>query len=68
MKKIFFIGLISGLIMLVISMVVSPVINGTFPELVSEYSNTNVMRAFNDPLMQIYFFVPFVSGIILTFI
>jgi hypothetical protein len=68
MKKIFFIGLISGLAMLIVGMVISPVINGVFPELVSEYNNTNVMRAFRDPLMQIYFLVPFVSGIILTFV
>lgn len=68
MKKVFLLGLLSGMAMLVISMALMPVFNLVFPYLQSQYENPSLFRSWSDPLMSLYFLYPFISGIILAWI
>lgn len=64
--KIIGTGLLGGLVMLAISILSSGMSANIFPGLPSEYQNQALFRSWQDPLMLIYFFVPFFSGIILA--
>ncbi|HBB02438.1 MAG: hypothetical protein US89_C0019G0007 [Candidatus Peregrinibacteria bacterium GW2011_GWF2_38_29] len=63
MKKVFLLGLLSGLAMLVFGMLFDQGFNWVFPGLTSEYETSGVFRAWTEPLMSLYFLSPFVMGI-----
>lgn len=67
MKKILT-GLLAGAIMLGIGMLIGQVFQYFVPELKNEYQNPNLFRPWSDPLMSLYFVVPFITGLILVFI
>jgi hypothetical protein len=68
MKKIFTTGLIAGFSMLIVSILMSFIFNQMFPALSQEYSNTNIMRPFGDPIMSLFYLQPFLLAIILSFV
>lgn len=68
MKKIFTTGLIAGFSMLIVSILMSFIFNQMFPALSQEYSNTNIMRPFGDPIMSLFYLQPFFLAIILSFV
>lgn len=68
MKKIFTTGLIAGFSMLIVSILMSFIFNKMFPILSQEYSNTNIMRPFGDPIMSLFYLQPFLLAIILSFL
>ena len=68
MKKVVFSGLVVGALMLGVSLVLSLIISTIFPDAMAEYSNAEIFRQWDDPLMYYLFLHPFVMGVILSFI
>ncbi len=68
MKKVVISGLAAGALMLGASLLLSLIISAAFPEAVAEYSNSEIFRQMDDPLMHYMLFHPFVMGVILSFI
>lgn len=68
MKKVVLAGLVAGALMLGVSIVLSLVISAIFPDAMAEYSNSEIFRQMDDPLMYYFFLHPFVMGVILSFI
>jgi hypothetical protein len=68
MKKVIFPGLVAGALMLGVSIILTLVISAIFPDSMTEYSNSEIFRQMDDPLMYYFFLHPFVMGIILSFI
>lgn len=67
MKK-FLIGLFTGFIMLAANMGLSSVMSQIFPNLQAEYQNPHLFRPWSDPLMSIFWFVPFLTAFISLYI
>lgn len=65
MKKIFWPGILVGVVNLILGMLVSFIFM-MFPAVVLDYKNTALIRPFADPLMTLFFLYPFVLGIILA--
>jgi hypothetical protein len=65
-KKVVLLGLLVGLVNFIAQMLISKIFGIIFPAVNAEYQNTNLFRAFNDPLMLLFFVYPFVQGIILA--
>lgn len=51
-----------------VSIVLSLIISAIFPDAIVEYSNSEIFRQWDDPLMYYFILHPFVMGIILSFI
>lgn len=68
MKKVVLSGLAAGALMLGVSLLLSFIISAAFPEAIAEYSNSEIFRQMDDPLMYYVFLHPLVMGIILSFI
>jgi len=68
MKKIIVPGLASGLVMLIISVIISFLLNKIFPSVVLEYTNQSLYRAWSDPLMQIFMLSPFLIGLFMAWV
>ncbi len=51
-----------------VSIVLSLIISAIFPDAMVEYSNSEIFRQWDDPLMYYLILHPFVMGIILSFI
>jgi hypothetical protein len=68
MKKVVIFGLVAGALMLAVSIVLSLIISTIFPQAMAEYSNSQIFRQMDDPLMYYFFLHPFVMGIILSLI
>lgn len=67
MRKVFIPGLIAGAAMLVVSMILSQLINLAFPALMEQYK-ASLFRPWDDPIMSLYFAHPFVLGLALAFV
>ena len=67
-KKKIIIGATSGLIILVISFIVSFVFHFMQPSIELEYENQAIFRSWSDPLMFYYYIEPFLLGFILVWI
>jgi len=67
MKKIILPGILAGVAILVLGMIVSYIFM-LIPAVAADYSNTNIMRQWQDPLMSLFFIYPFVLGIILAWV
>lgn len=65
MKKIILSGLIVGAANLILGMLVSYIFM-IFPAVIKDYTDTNLMRPWADPIMSLFFVYPFVLGIILA--
>lgn len=61
-------GLLAGLAMLVAGMVVGQVFAFAFPGMAAEYNNPALFRPWSDPLMSLYYAVPFATGLILAWL
>lgn len=68
MKKVFFSGLLAGLLMMVAAIVLGFAFNSVFPSLQTEYENATMFRPWDDPLMYIYFIQPFLLAIVLAWV
>lgn len=68
MKKVVFASLAVGALMLGVSLLLSFIISAAFPEAIAEYSNSEIFRQMDDPLMYYIFLHPLVMGVILSFI
>lgn len=68
MKRILFPGLLAGGLMLGVSLVLGLVSSAIFPDAMAEYSNSEIFRQMDDPLMFYFYLHPFVMGVILSFI
>ncbi|MBN1881511.1 MAG: hypothetical protein JW885_04995 [Deltaproteobacteria bacterium] len=65
-RNIIVTGLLAGLAMLAVEMGLAFLSNLVLPGLMAEYANIWLFRAWNDPLMSIYFAYPFVMGLALA--
>jgi len=65
-RKVIVPGLLAGLVMLILAVGLSFLSNLVLPGLMAEYGNTELYRAWDDPLMSIYFAYPFVMGLVLA--
>lgn len=65
-KSIVLPGLLAGLLMLIAGLGVSFIWGAIFPAIAMEYQNMNIFRAWNDPLMSLFFLYPFVFGLALS--
>jgi len=63
-KKFILSGLVIGLINFIASMLVSQIFKIVFPAINAEYTNFNLFRPAQDPLMLLFFVYPFLLGII----
>jgi len=68
MKRIFFIGLLTGVTMLIISLAWSAVANFIWPQLQKEFQNPELFRPWNDPSMTLFFLHPIMVGVILSWL
>lgn len=68
MKKNVLSGLLAGFVMLLIWFGFSYVLMWVFPDLVSQYDNTNLYRSMKDPISGLFVFHPFVLALILAFV
>ena len=68
MKKIFFPGIVAGLLMSIVGMVISILMSKAMPTLMAEYKNINIFRPWEDPLMQLFYAHPFVLGLALAYV
>ena len=68
MKKVILPGILAGILMAIIGMAIGYLFNIPFPSLMLEYENINVFRAFDDPLMSLFFLYPLVLGIVLAWV
>jgi len=68
MKKVIFPGLVAGSLMLAVSTALGLTLSAIFPDAMTEYSNSEIFRQMDDPLMYYFIFHPFLMGIILSFI
>jgi len=67
-KKVIWVGLLAGLVMALVSWVVlMPLFNMIFPDLMAEYESS-VFRPWDDPLMSYVFVHPFIMGMILAYV
>jgi hypothetical protein len=55
MKKVVIFGLVAGALMLAVSIVLSLIISTIFPQAMAEYSNSQIFRQMDDPLMYYFF-------------
>lgn len=65
-KSIVLPGLLAGFLMLLAGFAVSFISGALFPAIALEYQNLDVFRAFDDPLMSLFFLYPFVFGVALS--
>ena len=68
MKRIFFPGIIAGLLMTIVGMAISMLMGKAVPTLMAEYKNINIFRPWEDPLMQLFYAHPFVLGLALAYV
>jgi hypothetical protein len=68
MKKVVISGLVAGVLMLCVSTILGLFFSTIFPDVMAEYSNSEIFRQMDDPLMCYMFLHPFVMGVILSFI
>jgi len=54
--------------MLVVAIILGLIFSAIFPDAMAEYSNSNIFRQSDDPLMYYFFLHSFVMGIFLSFI
>jgi len=65
MKKILWPGIISGAVILILSMGISCVFM-SMPSVVADYNNAHLMRTWRDPLISLFFVYPFLLGLALA--
>lgn len=68
MKKIIYFGVVSGVAMLILSVILGFVFKTVFPNIAAEYNNMSIFRPYSDPLMSLFFLQPFVLGIALAWL
>ena len=68
MKKVLLPGLIAGVLMAIAGMIIGQVGNVIWPSLMAEYSNTEMFRAWDDPLMMLFFLYPLILGVSLAWV
>jgi hypothetical protein len=68
MKKIILTGLLAGAAMLIANFGVGQLYNFLVPSVSAEYEHAGMFRPWSDPLMSLFFSVPFISGLILAWI
>lgn len=66
MKKIIIPGLVAGLLMTIAMFILTPIYGLLIPGLQAQYSNLNMFRAMEDPLMQAFFLYPFILAMALS--
>jgi hypothetical protein len=64
MKKILIPGFVSGTAILAASIPVSMLMQLLYPSLMHQYQNTHLFRAWQDPLMSLYFLYLFLIGFV----
>lgn len=67
MKKVIIPGLVAGVVMLVLGMAVGFVF-AKISTVSEEYTNAALFRPMQDPLMSLYFFHPFVVGLVMAIV
>jgi|SRR3989338_8483697 len=68
MEKIVKPGLLAGVAILIVSFILTPIINWLMPTIAQEYINPDIFRPWTDPLMSLYFLYPFVLGLVLAWV
>lgn len=66
--RVLWTGLLAGLIMLGVSVALTPLFYALNPFLQKEYENRLIFRAYTDPAMSLYFAEPFLVGVLLAWI
>lgn len=67
-KRVIKLGLLSGLVMFILSMITGQVTGVLFPSLMMEYTNAGLFRPWSDPIMSLYILYPFVEGFVVAFV
>ena len=60
-------GLMTGLAMLIISLIFSMALQIIFPQIAQEYA-TQMYRSYSDPLMLLFYLGPFILGLIIAWV
>lgn len=68
MKRLFFVGLLAGVTMLIVGSAWSITSNTIWPELVEQYRNPQLFRPWSDPAMSIIFLHPIIVGLVLAWL
>lgn len=68
MKKIVIPGLLAAVLMTIVGMGIGMIFNAAVPSLGEEYMNPAIFRAWDEPLMQLFFVYPFILGFALAWV
>lgn len=68
MRRVFFIGLLAGVTMLIVSLAWGAVASMAWPQLATAYQEGQVFRPWSDPLMSIFFLHPIMVGVIMAWL
>jgi hypothetical protein len=66
MKKLIVSALVSAVAMLAAGIIIGYLFNFLFPSVKAEYENAALYRAWNDPLMYLFFLQPFILSALLV--
>jgi membrane protease YdiL (CAAX protease family) len=61
-------GLLAGLAILTVGVILTPFYNLLFPGVSGEYNNISLFRPWDDPVMSLYYFYPFILGVVLAWV
>ncbi|NYZ60462.1 hypothetical protein H0O01_02075 [Candidatus Micrarchaeota archaeon] len=68
MKNNYLLAIVVGIIVLVANQVLSVLLNVAFPLLSAEYAASTAFRAWSDPLMNLIFLYPILTGVLATYL
>jgi len=68
MKKTFIAGILVGAGMLITGVILSQIMSFVLPAIKTQYQNPALFRPWSDPIMSIYYLVPFILGTILVWL
>ena len=67
MKKIMWMGFVSGIVMLILTLLVGFLVMA-IPSVAADYKNPDIKRPMQDPLMTLFYVYPFLFGGILAWV
>jgi hypothetical protein len=68
MKNNYLLAIVVGIIVLIANQILGVLLNMALPSLSAEYAASTVFRAWSDPLMNLIFLYPFLTGVLGTYV
>jgi len=68
MKNNYLLAIVVGIIVLIANQILGALLNVAFPSMSAEYAASPAFRAWSDPLMNLIFLYPFLTGVLGTYV